>query len=69
MRIYGLKPHSMKQFFNATEPLSTLNGSLNCIKIGSTGIILGYCKDDDITAPINATANPTARLPLPKFKT
>ncbi|KAL7046932.1 hypothetical protein ACKWTF_002749 [Chironomus riparius] len=33
----------------------------------STGIILGYCKDDDVL--VNATASPTARLPLPKFKT
>jgi hypothetical protein len=36
---------------------------------GSTGIVLGYCKDDDITISVNATASPTARLPLPKFRT
>lgn len=37
------------------------------IKIGSTGIVLGYCKDDEM--PLNSTASPpTTRLPLPKFR-
>jgi hypothetical protein len=33
---------------------------------GSTGIVLGYCKDDEIQ--VNATVAPTTRLPLPKFR-
>lgn len=36
--------------------------------LGTTGITLGYCKEDELSSALNATANPTARLPLPKFR-